>query len=336
MGFFDDVGDFVSGAADAVGGAVQDAANAVGGAVSDAVETVGNAVEDGLDAVAGVVDDIPIVGDAAADVLEWTGDVVSSAFDFAGGVVDGAFGIAGGVLGGSIKVIGGGVGGLLSWDADVFLEGLGDIGSSIGGGVVVIVGEAVSFVQTVLTIQEERPLTADERAILERVFRGSIALHNVRLVLGNAGLFGINDRPFTLCNTIYLKERDPAKEPELLVHECTHVWQYQHRGPRYTTDALTAQWFVDNAYSWEAEIARGNTTWVEFNGEAQAAFLEDIYTGGEIVEPLATGNGAFYDADGVDRVGRFTVGRTDHTQRANDAVATVRGAFSLRLSSLWS
>src|SRR5688500_27768 len=188
MGFWDDlgdavnsVGDAVSDAADAVGGAVQDAANAVGGAVSDALETVGNAVEDGFDAVAGVVDDIPIVGDAAGDVLEWAGDVVSSGFDFAGGVVDGAFGIAGGVLGGSIKVIGGGVGGLLGWDADVFLEGLGDIGSSIGGAVVVIVGEAVSFVQTVLTIQEERPLTADERAILERVFRGSLALHNVRL-----------------------------------------------------------------------------------------------------------------------------------------------------------
>ena len=136
--------------------------------------------------------------------------------------------------------------------------GLIDIGSSFAGGVIVIAGKAASLVQSIFLVEAQgRGLTAEEIKLLRRVFRNSIAYYNVRLVEGRAGLFGLNPRPFALGNTIYLKDRNVSREPDLLVHEITHVWQYQRIGARYTSDALGAQFFVDDAYNWEKEVGRG-------------------------------------------------------------------------------
>ena len=46
-----------------------------------------------------------------------------------------------------------------------------------------------------------------------------------------------------------------------------YVWQYQNIGARYSSDALYAQAFVDDEYSWEAEVNRGNENWADFNKE---------------------------------------------------------------------
>lgn len=67
-----------------------------------------------------------------------------------------------------------------------------------------------------------------------------MALYNIRIVEGRAG-FGLSDRPFCVGNTIYLKGRDTAARPELLVHEVCHVRQFPNRGARHATDALVAQ-----------------------------------------------------------------------------------------------
>ena len=312
-----------SDAVDAVSDAVEDAANAVGEVVSDAVETVGHAVEDAVDSVVG---DVPVLG----DVLGWVGGIVSDALDLVGAVVKGAFGIVGGVIGGAIRI----VGGILSLDRDLILEGLGDIGSSIAGGVLLIGGKAVSLIQSIILVEaRERKLTEEEIQLLKRVFQQSVAYYNVRLVEGRAGLYNIGSNAFTLGNTIYLKDYDVSEKRELLVHECTHVWQYQHVGARYTSDALAAQRFVDGAYSWEKEVKRGNDQWVSFNKEAQASFLDDIYTRGKLITNgvTETDDGVFYDADERNGVGSFL--SDDHTDRANTAVAVVRGAASQRLSS---
>jgi len=319
MGWFSD-------AVNTVADAVEDAANAVGEFVSDAVETAGNAVEDGLDWLGG---DIPILG----DVLGWVGGVISGVFDLVGAIIKGVIGIIGGVIGGVIRIIGG----IVSLNGGLILEGLGDISSSIFGAIILIGGKLISLVQHIIFVQaKERKLTEDEIKLLKRVFRKSIAYYNVRLIEGRAGLYSLNSRPFTLGNTIYLKDRDVSSEPELLVHECTHVWQYQNLGARYSSDAIYAQWFVDDEYSWEVEIGRGNERWVDFNKEAQASFLEDIYTHGELLSGgvvTATGNGVFYDADGKKTEGRFIFNSVDHTQRANAGVIAVRDDRSQRLSS---
>jgi len=322
--------------------AVAEVANDAGEAVSDFVETIGNGIEDGLAGIADEAVKLPVVGPALGGVCRWVGGVISGALDLAGVAVKGVFGVVGGIVGGVIRI----AGGILTLDPGPIREGLGDIFSGIGGAVLVILGKAVALAQVALLIQEtERTLTAEERRILRVVFHRSIALYNVRLVAGRAGVFGVNDRPFTLGNTIYLKGRDTNKEPELLVHECVHVWQYQNEGARYASDALAAQVVEDDAYSWEDEISRGNTKWVDFNREAQAQLFEDAFTDGDLVQVATAtvvhhGDGAFFRvteyAGERGQVGVLELDGHDHSVLARTAVKTVRARRAFRLSGFWS
>jgi hypothetical protein len=322
--------------------AVEEVANDAGEAVSDFVETVGNGIEDGLAGIADEARKVPVVGSVLGGVCRWIGGAISGALDLVGAAVKGVLGVVGGILGGVLRI----VGGILRLDPGPILQGLGDIFSGIGGAVLVILGKLVALVQVVLLIQDtERPLTAEERRLLRLVFHRSIALHNVRLVPGRAGVFGVNDRPFTLGNTVYLKGRDPRKEPELLVHECVHVWQYQNEGARYASDALAAQAVEDDAYAWEDEISRGHTKWVDFNREAQAQLFEDTYTDGGLFQVATAtvvrrGDGAFFQATEYDgdrgQVGVLEVHGHDHSVLARTAVKTVRARRAFRLSGFWS
>lgn len=326
----------VAKAADRVAGVAETAINAVEEAVSDAFETVGHALDDAANAAATWLRDrVPGVGAAMAHALRWAGGTVSGALDVAGAVVKGALGIVAGVLGGVIRLLGG----ILALDGALSVHGLLDMVSGVVGAVVISGGQAIAFVQGVLLVQApERRLGREETKILRRVFRGSVALYNVRLIEGRAGIYSLSDRPFTLGNTIYLKDRDVAAEPGLLVHECTHVWQYQHVGARYAADAIRAQWFIENAYSWEQEIGRGNGEWIQFNNEAQGKFFENLYTAGSLEIAGSAdrrGDGVFYDANGKS-LGRFVFRGANHTQRAHNAVAAVRSAAAVRLSAFWS
>jgi hypothetical protein len=345
--FWDAVGGAISDVFNAIATGVEDVVNAIGEVVADIFETLGNALEDLLSAIGDLLSEIPWIGGALRAVFHWLGDIVSGVFDLIGAIVKGLLGIVAGVVAGVIRIVGGGIGGLLAWDGRLFVKGWGDILSGIGGAVVVILGKAVAVIQQVIPLQwGERELTDDEREILERVFRGSVALYNVRIIEGFAGIYSINDRPFTLGNTIYMKDRDPATNPALLVHECLHVWQYQQRGTRYATDALAAQAFVDDAYDWEDEIRRGNIRWEDFNAEAQGRFFQDLYLQGELLygpshlaagSLIATGNGVFYDADSLLlTVGRLIVSGVNRTSLADAAVEAVRDSSSFRLSGIWS
>ena len=290
MGWFSD-------AVNAVADAVSDAVEEVSDAVSDAVETVGNAIEDGLDWVADQADKLPSVGGFLGGVVRWLGRSISAAFDLVGAIIKGVSSFVAGLISGLIRI----VGGIFSLDWSLIREGLIDIGSGFLGGLIIIGGKLISFVQTVSYFLQpnKRELTAEEKRLLKRVFRDSLTLYNIRLVEGFAGLFSLNSRPFTLGDVIYLKNRDLSAEPELLVHECVHVWQYRNVGARYTSDALGAQWF-GNEYNWQKKIQEGRTDWVDFNLESQGKFLEDLYTDGELIEghSILRGNGVFYDAHG--------------------------------------
>lgn len=314
-----------SDAVSAVGNAVESAVTVVTDAVSDVVETVGNAINDGLDALADAVSNVPVVGGA----LRWVGGVVAGACGLVAASIKAVGSVVGGILGGTIKL----VGGILGLDSGLILEGLVGIASGIVGAIVVVGGEIIAVFQTTLFLQnKERRLTKAEMDLLRRVYRVSLALYNIRIVEGRYGVFGINNRSFTLGNTIYLKSNDP----QTLVHESLHVWQYQHLGSRYAGDAIGAQWLVQNAYSWSLEIARGNTEWVDINAEAQAKFVEDIFIFGTLSTAgiLTTGNGTFYDAQPPVSTGAFVFNGPNHTNRANDAVAVIRGAINSRLSNM--
>jgi len=184
-----------------------------------------------------------------------------------------------------------------------------NVPAAAAGAVIVVLGKVVALGQAILWLQRQRPLTVAEAALLATVYRDSVDLAAVRLVPGYAGVFSASDRPFTLGSTIYLKK--PALSDHVLVHECAHVWQYQHLGSRYTFDALWAQATIKpSPYLWSNELGRGRTHWRQFNREAQAQLLEDV----------AEANPAFFTDDTV----RFAHQREDHTDLARAAVAEVR------------
>lgn len=325
----------VRSAAEAVSDAVETAVDTVTEAVDTAVDAVGSAIEDGIDAVANAAENAPGVGGAMSSVFRWAADAIASTADAVGSVVRAAGDLVGGVVRGVIAVATGAV----TLDLDRIKDGALGVAAAVAGSILVAAGKAVEVLQDVTRIQApKRRLTMTEYGILCRVFHRSVALDRIRIVEGRAGLFGINDRAFVLGYTIYLKDHDVSEAPGLLVHECTHVWQYEHVGSSYTAEALGAQQFLEDAYDWEAEIARGNLEWVYFNREAQAGFLEHLYVSGKLLMPNPgersgpeerVGDGAFYDADGRSRIGIFEVRRIDHTYRANRAVNAARHAGGL-------
>jgi hypothetical protein len=183
-----------------------------------------------------------------------------------------------------------------------------NVAAGLAGAVILVLGKVIAFGQTLAGLERSRALTEDEAALLTEVYGDSVDLAAVRLVPGRAGVFSTNPRPFTLGSTIYLKKDTlPA---HVLVHECAHVWQYQHMGPRYAFDAVWAQWRVKpDAYAWADELGRGRRHWHEFNREAQAEFLQDI----------ARHERAFF-AGGE----RCVLDGTDHTELARETLEQVR------------
>jgi hypothetical protein len=223
---------------------------------------------------------VEAVGNRAGDALgSWPGGVVAAAGSLLAAVVAG-------------------IGGLANRN----------VPAAAGGGLLVVLGKVVELVQAVFLGIRGRSLTEDEQATLSVVFENGLDLRAIRVVPGFSGIFGANRRPFTLGGVIYLKGDD---DPATLVHECVHVWQYQHLGSRYTVEALLAQKTVKpSAYRWVDELGRGCAHWREFNREAQAQLIEDMAKDG------------FFTS----RMPVFFHSGADHTELAIDALAAVRCA----------
>jgi len=312
--------DFVN----AIGDAFSSAANAVGDFVSDVLETIGNALGDALRGIGSDLSEIPGLG-WLDDVFHWAGDLLSSLTDLLGSVIKGVLNFVGGVLGGLIKA----VGGLLTGHWGLLSDGLGDIGAAFAGAVIGIGGKAIAVIQTFLGLQwHKRALTTAERDMLTLVFRNSVALYNVRIVDGFAGLYSLSSRPFTLGDVIYMKDTAAADYQHTLVHECTHAWQYQHLGYRYTSDSVFGP---DDKYDWEAEFSRGHGRWQDFNVEAEAAFVEEVWQSGS--RAGVVGNGVFYTDDPIRTDVSFTdTARIDFTQFARESIAYIRSFTTFRPS----
>jgi hypothetical protein len=207
--------------------AIQNFVNGVGDVVGSAVEVVGHRIKNLFQRVGSKVGGQPF--------FLWLGGAIKGVLSVLAAAVKGVLGIAGGAFGGLLKIVGGAVTGRGS----LVLEGLWDMGSPIVGTVIVVLGKTVSMVQSVLYLQGfERPLTEHEKSQLHRVFTDSLNYYVIGIIEGRAGLFGSNPRAFTLGNTLYMKT--PTFPVDLLVHEATHVWQYQKTGDRYASDALAA------------------------------------------------------------------------------------------------
>lgn len=308
--------------------------NAIGEIIADVFELIGNSASDGLQRAA---EQIP----AGGSVFRWIGAVLSSLTDFLSTIAKALIAIVAGLIGG-LGVMGIG---LVQRDRPAVRRGSQSMLNGVTGSVALVAGKAVSMAQTVTLVQSySRKLTGEEKALVRRVFGQSLALQNIRIVSGRCGVFGRNARPFVLGNTIYFKNHDIDREPHLFIHECVHIWQYQHQGASYIGGALGAQYFLQDAYDWEEEIRRGKQEWSQFNREAQGEFFLDLWRCGvlEVNGEIFQGDGQFFLADGVERIGRlyFHEGRcqkeppTDYSDIAHTAVNTVRGTPNFRPSTL--
>jgi hypothetical protein len=125
-----------------------------------------------------------------------------------------------------------------------------------------------------------RALSSREAAIAHSVFGKSIDLHLVRIderaVLGPA----FSKRAFTSFHTI---NGWGGLEDSVLVHELTHVWQYEKSGAVYMAQALHAQIKRGlGAYDYggpdglRAARSRGKGI-TSFNREEQAQIVQDFY-----------------------------------------------------------
>jgi hypothetical protein len=213
--------------------------------------------------------------------LDATRSLVTGAWDIVRGAANNIVEGGGQFLGGLGKVLTGN-----------FKEGFKDMGVGVlkvfvqtpVDALLLGLGRGVSAIQTLLGVEPVgRKLSDREIALLRKVYGDSIDYDQVRIKEGSAGLFSLNDRPFTHGNTIYMK--DNTVTDELLVHEMGHVWQHQNGGTDYMSEALMSQWWGDG-YDWEKSVP--GTAWKDLQPEQQSEFLEKAFASGYFDGPGRT------------------------------------------------
>ncbi|ASJ73296.1 hypothetical protein [Granulosicoccus antarcticus] len=129
-----------------------------------------------------------------------------------------------------------------------------------------------------------RKLTKAERREATKVFGVSIDLKRVRIAVASIPADIIltfnGGRPFTTMYIINFKS-GATISTKVLIHELTHVWQAQMRGPIYAVDALHAQFTLGkNAYRvTDQELMLKNGQFSAFNPEQQATIVDRYWSG---------------------------------------------------------
>ena len=133
-----------------------------------------------------------------------------------------------------------------------------------------------------------RPLTTEERAVLQPIFEESLNYDVIRVKFG--GPLTWTNRGVVIGNTISL--HPVFKDPEssdiqypTLVHEAVHVWQYQNFGLGYIPGSLWQQWTWENAY--DISEAHASIKFREYGIEQQAELIEAhyLYPDNELFHP---------------------------------------------------
>jgi hypothetical protein len=198
-----------------------------------------------------------------------------------GGLLGGVLGGAGGALAGGI--IAGPVGAIV-----------GGIAGFVGGG---LLGEQVST--------RRRKLTTREISDAREIFQNSVEYGEIEITRDSLYAVGA---PRTIGNTIHLKSdwghflgstlelTDQGRET--LIHELTHVWQYQNGGLAYIPQSIIAQIRAaigsgsrGAAYDWR-QAHRAGQAWNTWNPEQQAEMVENYNTA---LQRIRSGRGAGED-----------------------------------------
>jgi hypothetical protein len=178
----------------------------------------------------------------------------------------------------------------------------------------------ISAVQTMVGLEPPgRELTSDEIATLRSVYGDSIDYSQIRIKEGSSGLFSVAGRALTQGNTIYVPPGELPLSKDTLVHEATHVWQYQHGGTDYMAEALWGQNFGEG-YDFSKGIDEGKS-FSDLNPEQQAELVQQAYLSG-FFDPTSPNFGTFRytRSDGT------TVDYTDYLKKAMDQIHSGEGA----------
>lgn len=124
------------------------------------------------------------------------------------------------------------------------------------------------------------PLVPEEMNTIQNIFQGSVDASRIRLVRTS-----IANAPTTLGNQIRIAPDQKTNTSDwlsTLVHETTHVWQYQTQGTRYITDSIYHQLRAKrlmgtrNGAYYNYRLAKG-TPFSAYSAEEQAQIVEDYY-----------------------------------------------------------
>lgn len=122
-----------------------------------------------------------------------------------------------------------------------------------------------------------RVLSEDEKAVAESVFGGSVEGDRVRIKSGGPlTWFGAG---VTIGNIISLpkgKYDGSERVYPWLVHELTHVWQYQHHGLGYIPRSVWEQKTQEDAYLVHYDAEK---SFLEYDIEEQAVIVADYFVG---------------------------------------------------------
>lgn len=160
---------------------------------------------------------------------------------------------------------------------------------------------------------DERSLTSAEIAYARDIFQDTLDYSVITLTRDAIASTGA-DR--TLGNTINMEldefvpgtfDLTPSGK-ETLIHEMTHVWQYQHEGWTYAPAALWAQlkaWVTDGdrggAYDWRKPDSDG-VPWDDWNPEAQASAVERY---NQALRATKSGKGGKSDFDDLSKLQKY-------------------------------
>jgi hypothetical protein len=151
--------------------------------------------------------------------------------------------------------------------------------------------EAWAIISTLF--RDGRQPQGKEKTVPESVLGDTVTYDAVRIVQGSS----LSDRAFVTGHVINL----PPGQDDLytLVHEFTHVGQYEAVGLRYIPESVHAQNLSDQGYDYRLRNLEDNS-FASFNREQQASILADYYgyvMGGDatdchlqIEEPVSVGD----------------------------------------------
>jgi hypothetical protein len=127
-----------------------------------------------------------------------------------------------------------------------------------------------------------RGLTDREKTVARGVFQDSVDLDRVRL-----GTTSVLSAPTTLGNLIRVRDRI---SDDTLIHELTHVWQYQTSGLRYVSCALAGQ--VEGTvlhggrdWTYDFDPNRRGTRLSDYGPEQQAQIVQVAFLYGKLEDP---------------------------------------------------